>query len=830
MKPNFPRRLYAVIFAAAVVSAPIAAHAMGDEEFVGPFASWANVKTNYGAVGDGVTDDTAAIQKALNALGPTNPTLYFPAGTYLITQTLNLAGQQYINVVGQDPAVTAIIWGGSSGGTMLYINGVAYSRFDRLTFNGQGSAGVAVDQSWTGSGNYFDVGNEYADDVFENIGTGLHCGYLGYGCADTAVLRSQFINNTVVGITEGNFNALGMFVWYSLFQNNALGISNYGGAGNFIVYNNIFENSTSSDIGIGNPGGYISLRYNYSTGSNQFVAGGGSCSPDNFTIQGNTILDTTNPISIVRADLGPAVLLDNVIRSAASVTTGPVVTVGWNSACGGDLFSMGNTFTASSPTLAYNNSHYHSINDQVVARSMINPTMPTLPGTPPNNNRQIFEASPAGSGTACTAASPCSVQQAIANAANAEQSGAIHPVAHITAGSYNITSPITVPATVTSGIQIIGDGGYTQFNWSNGASAGPVMRLLGPSKVILRDILISGGGNIADGIEVDNADQSRSSVFMEQVNISLSHVNLFVDGLDYTNVELHNFTHGYTLLRNGTTSVNVTGGSLAAQGLWQGGATNIFAGDSSGNYIGYAVSNGAHVGLRDLWYDAGGGSAAEIASVTGTSTFSYAGSTLYLPGAEPTVISLNNFQGTAALVNLNTNGNMNITGNGGTAQVLALGLVGPSTTFFSNTSSPVASTQFLNGQTTANPPTGTGAAELPEQGCYSTTFLTATLNQLRTKQPTLLAALPSGVTDARLYRVLVNSANTGIHVIASSVAAPLAPRHRQPRRRNTHECLDRSSTCRQSYHRLRQRRDAPHAAKSDALEACFEKQHTQCFD
>jgi hypothetical protein len=84
-----------------------------DEEFVGPFASWANVKTNYGAAGDGATDDSAAIQKALNALSSTNPTLYFPAGTYLITQTLTLSAKtaqtyEYMSVIGQDPANTTI--------------------------------------------------------------------------------------------------------------------------------------------------------------------------------------------------------------------------------------------------------------------------------------------------------------------------------------------------------------------------------------------------------------------------------------------------------------------------------------------------------------------------------------------------------------------------------------------------------------------------------------------------------------------------------------------------------------------------------------------------
>src|SRR5712671_367837 len=124
MSSSFMQKLYAV-FAAAVVSLPVAAHAMGDEEFVGPFPSWANVKTNYGAVGDGVTDDTTAIQKALTALGPNKPTLYFPAGTYRISQPLTLAAQQHVSIIGADPATTTILWAGASGGHMLNLNGVA---------------------------------------------------------------------------------------------------------------------------------------------------------------------------------------------------------------------------------------------------------------------------------------------------------------------------------------------------------------------------------------------------------------------------------------------------------------------------------------------------------------------------------------------------------------------------------------------------------------------------------------------------------------------------------------------------------------------------------
>ena len=52
---------------------------------------------DFGAVGDGVADDTAAIQAAVAALPSTGGGLYFPAGTYLVSSaiTLNKPGVYY---------------------------------------------------------------------------------------------------------------------------------------------------------------------------------------------------------------------------------------------------------------------------------------------------------------------------------------------------------------------------------------------------------------------------------------------------------------------------------------------------------------------------------------------------------------------------------------------------------------------------------------------------------------------------------------------------------------------------------------------------------------
>src|ERR1017187_7032758 len=48
-----------------------------------------NVKTEFGAKGDGLSDDTAAIRAAIQGPGVQVRVLYFPKGTYIVSDTLN---------------------------------------------------------------------------------------------------------------------------------------------------------------------------------------------------------------------------------------------------------------------------------------------------------------------------------------------------------------------------------------------------------------------------------------------------------------------------------------------------------------------------------------------------------------------------------------------------------------------------------------------------------------------------------------------------------------------------------------------------------------------
>ncbi len=116
------------------------------DEFIGPLAGWADLRRDYRAAGDGRTDDTAALQKALDELGTPGRArvLFVPTGTYRITRGLTMTSHMDVSVFGENPATTTIRWDGPAGGEMLDCNGVRYSRFGRLTWDGVGRAKTAV--------------------------------------------------------------------------------------------------------------------------------------------------------------------------------------------------------------------------------------------------------------------------------------------------------------------------------------------------------------------------------------------------------------------------------------------------------------------------------------------------------------------------------------------------------------------------------------------------------------------------------------------------------------------------------------------------------------
>ncbi|MCF7974121.1 MAG: glycoside hydrolase family 55 protein [Phycisphaerae bacterium] len=284
-----------------------------EDEFVGPFASWLDLKRDYRALGDGKADDTMALQQALDELTKHKNAcvLYIPAGTYRLTTTVQTTRQahtdcQGVTIVGQDPSNTILLWDGPADGTMFRWD-AWYSKISRMTFEGKGQAGTGLRY-----GPAFSTYNETSDLVFHNMKNGLvFGGDKTNGQAENEVLRCRFVN-CGTGVQTVNWNSMDIWVWYSQFEDCGRGIFNV--MGNWHAWHNLFLRSRIADVGISNLMAF-SVVNNTSVESRCFLdfeTGHTWGSPTSIT--GNRVLDPTGDFAMKLSNAGPYLVVDNVFR------------------------------------------------------------------------------------------------------------------------------------------------------------------------------------------------------------------------------------------------------------------------------------------------------------------------------------------------------------------------------------------------------------------------------------------------------------------------------------------------------------------------------------
>jgi hypothetical protein len=100
--------------------------------------------TSHGATGNGFTDDTVAIQNAINAIPATGGAIYFPPGTYIISN-VDIAAGRTIRFFGDGANASILKHKSFSPNSMITSSGVADDiQFHDLGFDGNG----AVQTNW----------------------------------------------------------------------------------------------------------------------------------------------------------------------------------------------------------------------------------------------------------------------------------------------------------------------------------------------------------------------------------------------------------------------------------------------------------------------------------------------------------------------------------------------------------------------------------------------------------------------------------------------------------------------------------------------------------
>ncbi|HEU4458071.1 MAG TPA: glycosyl hydrolase family 28-related protein, partial [Methylibium sp.] len=722
---------------------------MEDMEAIGPFASWRNAKA-AGAVADGRADDTAALQRAIDAMTAADKpgVLHLPAGTYRITSSLavNASATTYgLSIVGDDPATTRIVWDGPAGGAMLVVNGGFQPSFARLTWDGRGRAGYGVAHWWLADGPLHGGSAEHADEVFTDMEIGIQGGRMGdgYGQLDSEgqVRRVKFVRNSKAGLNVGSWNALNWWVWDSQFVDCARGVSNKftvgadSGAGSFFVYRSLFERSTVADAEIGNTATFA-IYASMSIGSRRFFQSERmGLNTSRQTLQGNRVLDTTDPVAVYAGNLGPLSLIDNEFRSAAG-QGGPVVRLD-NFLVGTDVLSVGNKFTVAEAIAPRDGTNrVVSIGDRSVERGSLASTRPSLPPTPVRAARQVFEVAKGASGAA--------IQAAIDAAAQAAAAGAVNPIVHLPAGSYDLSRTLVVPANTR--MTIAGDSVSTEIHWAL-STGGPMIRLAGPSLATVRDLRLN--GQLSAAIGIDRADQDGGRILL--VGNSMGPVA--ATGLAKTRLSMQ---------ANTTLAAMNLGGVASALSLGAGGFGPLTLRDNS------------QLLMSDNWYE---GQQTRLFTLE-SGRLTYRGGNMapadpvHGGGAVEPVITLDGFRGSATFLGIEMT--LQDAGNGvragqTTAETKALfaGIKSNQPRFFDGGSGAGKVKLML-----AKEPLGSGIASLvsaPATGAANDdSFVLEMLAQSRSVEwESAPATAPRGATDVRLYRLLTADSAVGLRITAA---------------------------------------------------------------
>lgn len=326
---------------------------------------------DFGAIGNGVADDTAAIQAAITAVQGSNVSLFFPAGTYKVSASLNITAA--VSFVGYAAYGTSITWSNVNL-TVFNVNTNNPVTWQNFTFFGPASPlsgsvialtgptgninSVVLDCSFISTYNAIDCTAAYALKVvscyfntFVNYGVHIQNTY-NVDAGDSSIVNCIFAgpsggSNVCVYQRSSGGLRLTSNKFNTGDYNYKLSLATAASTSDLIVVGNSFENAKTANIQLttNSSGAFSEIVI---TG-NQFALAPINILADNTyfngisrgTISGNTF--SLSPLGTACISLNYVTLFNingNVFNAAAAVTpTGILATVNVSGLVGNNLFS-----------------------------------------------------------------------------------------------------------------------------------------------------------------------------------------------------------------------------------------------------------------------------------------------------------------------------------------------------------------------------------------------------------------------------------------------------------------------------------------------------------
>jgi len=485
-------------------------------------SDWVNVKTNVqpAAVGDGVHDDTAAIQAALNRLDTSyvsqTKTVYFPPGTYRITKTLTLTKKQGAMLVGHGQT-TRIVWNGPMNGTMYWSNGVTSSRYIGLIWDGANRAAVGVDHA---SKNLYESRNRHQDEAFLNFrSAGIRVGYNQVTPTAEMMFRNCLFQGCSNGVAFLQWNDYNNDFEGCDFRDCGIGINCQ--AGEVYARDSHFERSSIEDIYLN---AHIhSIRRCTSLGSRQFLYVPNAGATNVITLQDCHVDGWTGTQGAVAFGMrGPTTIFDCSFTHAPDAAA-PIRLTNWSIALQSVVLSN-NTAPGSKALIDPGPaSQIAQIPGGARGPSLNDPTKSlfisseTVPATILDVKKQF-----GAKGDNVT-----DDTQSILNAIHAAASQGGHPLVYLPPGAYKVSA--TLP--LTGGYSIGGSGSFTFVNWCGSPSSGPVFSVRDPQNAVLEQLQIGAPDSVAC-IQQTSAGAASSSMTYDGVYVGGSGLGLVQPGGD----------------------------------------------------------------------------------------------------------------------------------------------------------------------------------------------------------------------------------------------------------------------------------------------------------